>query len=169
MASQIDIISAVTKCLEKSGFLTLNTRQLNTVIEAANLILESLNEKHRPAAGSTGLSEWLRSDETGLSSRYMARVFSPASVPGERGEHGGINYPHDPDDFNRCVGLLNAVPAFREKIHLLENGHGPVWAALVPIWSELESLLEKEKPKGVAKKLYARMRSVIEPAEKASN
>ena len=143
----------------------INIRQQGAIIRAADEIMEELRRPDTQATGGCGLKVWLASDSTGLSSRYMARILATCaglgSVPEEDDLHfRGIHYPHDPSDFGRCVGLLDAVPELRPHLPELTEGHGGAWARLVAVWDELEALYREELPTGKAPRLYARMREM---------
>jgi hypothetical protein len=106
--SQISLVAEMVGLLEKKfGCKAMNAREMNTVIQAANLIVDEFAKPDVPVAKSMGLLAWLASDRVGLSSKYMAHVMSGGTL--------GAMYahPHDPSDFGRCLGLLDAVPAFR--------------------------------------------------------
>jgi len=47
------------------------------------------------------------------------------------------DYPHDPDDLNRCLLLMEAIPEVREALPKMRE-LGPVWSALVDRWDEIE-------------------------------
>lgn len=102
---------------------------------------------------------WFIYGETGISSEAMACAVS-GMMPNPKGTHFG-NHPHDPDDLNRCIKFLDAVPEARDhldKVAVLSK----TWAALVGNWSELEALLREEVPTGIgrAPKTYARMKQL---------
>lgn len=42
-------------------------------------------------------------------------------------------YPHDPDDLNRCLLLLNLIPEWAPRIREMAQ-HSQEWAALVSSW-----------------------------------
>ena len=158
--SQIELFVGISRLLEDMGVATLNQRQLNALIEAAELICKS----HIPAAKSSGIKGWLASDETGLSSCFMASILWPLAkgdtkynVPSYSNYH-----PVDPSDFGRCAGLLEAVPELRAHLATMAS-HGRYWAALIARWDEMETLYAEEKPSGRAPKLSALMRSVLDP------
>lgn len=91
--------------------------------------------------------EWIRSWDTGISSKVLWTFFTGRGVA-ERCA------PHDPDDFGRCYRLLKAFPEWRAR--LFEVGETfSEWSPLVLRWVELESLYEQELPTGGAPKLYA--------------
>ncbi len=175
--SQIELVSAILLHLEKKEKIkSVLPRQINKVIEAANIVVDAMAQEYRPATANMGISSWMGCDETGLSSKYMAHVLaSPAGVLTQRAIDAGVicnrqqqeekNFPHDPGDFGRCLGLLLAVPEMRPHIPLLADGHGQHWAALANHWDELESMYREELPSGVAPKLYARMQELFAKVE----
>lgn len=74
--------------------------------------------------------EWFGTGRVGASSRAMALCFAGVDSPEK-------SYPHDPDDLNRCLLLLDAVPEAREHLWKLRE-ISPVWNSLVSRWAELE-------------------------------
>lgn len=64
MISQIELIAAIAKHLDKNGIKHLLPRQYNAVIEAANLIIDELKKPERGISPGMGLSKWLDSDQT---------------------------------------------------------------------------------------------------------
>ena len=83
------------------------------------------------------------------------------------GPHAANNNPHDPSDFNRCVGFLNAVPEARERLEMMSD-KSPQWAGLVANWDRLEQLLREEFPTGRAPKLYREMEKILHPKRSQS-
>lgn len=79
---------------------------------------------------------WLVSNDTGLSSKYMASVLSEPRF------YATINDPWDIWDFGRCYRLLRAVPEMVENFDRLATCPAP-WPALHANWGRLESLYEK--------------------------
>lgn len=163
--SQMSLCAEIYRAIDRLGVKLVNSRQSNAVIEAANHIVDALAQEHRPATPGMGVTAWLRSDDTGLSSRYMLREIAREKIPGlpvpdERGFGHQIYYPHDPSDLWRCVRLLEAEPKLREHIGVLSVGHGSQWAALVANWNELEAMYREEFSSGQFPKLYARMQEL---------
>lgn len=74
---------------------------------------------------------WIVRGSTGLSSE---RIW--AHMTGTVTEGRTTNYPHDPDDLNRCLLLLEAVPEWKARMGEMA-AHGPVWAALAARWDEI--------------------------------
>lgn len=156
MISQIQLINAMCQAISEQGNPTLLPRQINAVIRAADDILAELRAPERVAMPGAGLQAWLTSDRTGLSSLWMAKTL--AGYWGDPSVR--YAYPHDPSDFNRCLGLLDACPELRERLPEMADT-GPEWAALVANWDELEALFLEEAPTGLCPRLYARMKEVM--------
>jgi hypothetical protein len=171
--TQIALLSEIWKILDtRFGIQILIPRHMNATITAANTIIDELAQPYRPATPGMGLDAWIQCDDRGLSSTFMARILGPEA--GFRSRDYGlvdpiqvVHYPHDPGDFGRCVGLLDAEPTLRVALPKMAE-HGQVWAALVAAWGELEGLVREEKASGtgLAPKTAQRLREVIEAAEK---
>lgn len=102
------------------------------------------------------LTEWFVNGNTGESSRTLALWLAE----GKRANR--VSYPFDPADFNRCVRLLEAVPALRANLHTLSQ-LSKEWAALYDNWSILEETLRKEMEEGfTAQETYRLMRQILE-------
>jgi len=158
--SQVSLCAAIMKAVDRLGCKSINNRQQNVIVKAADLIVAAFEIEHKPTVAGMGWQAWLASDETGLSSRFMLRTMMPGCVPGERDGFQGIQYPHDPSDFGRCVQLLDAEPKLRDRLWMLTE-HSGQWAALVGDWEHLEALYREELPSGKAPKLYARMQELL--------
>lgn len=130
--SQTDLVGLIFKWGEKRGMKMLNSRQMNVVIKAADMILDEWNNPHREAIPNSGLTNWLASDDTGMSSMFMAMALTGGHLPDNR-------HPYDAGDFGRCVRMLEAIPEIKPSMDQMAN-HGPIWAALVSVWGELEDL-----------------------------
>lgn len=50
-------------------------------------------------------------------------------------------HPHDLDDFGRCYRLLQLIPEWRFKLHIMSNVSRQ-WAKLVENWDEITKLYE---------------------------
>ena len=150
--SQIDLVVAIGKALAKLGYESSEPRHMNAIIEAANIIRREFNRESVAAVDGMGLAAWLQSDDTGLSSKWMAHICAggPSTLFG---------YPYDPGDFGRCYRFLRAVPEARDNFYKLKEC-GAVWAAFVDNWKEMELLYEEEFPTGSAPKLYRLMQSI---------
>lgn len=110
-----------------------------------------------------GLVEWLANGRRGVSSNSIVQ-----HITGLQTLRGwGPDIPHDPDDLDRCLQLLEAVPALRLNLPQMATA-SPEWAALIERWAEIEAShldevgLRWTKAQS-APKTYALMRSVIDP------
>jgi hypothetical protein len=135
MINQINLLAAICKELDKQGVKTICQRQTNAIIAAVNGMIHELERDPVMTSPNMGLQAWLTSDDTGLSSRYMASVLG--------GWECEYNHPHDLDDFGRCSRLLKAVPEFRSKLERMRT-KSPQWTALMDIWEEVEALIESK-------------------------
>ena len=84
------------------------------------------------------IQEWLAHGQVGASSKAMAAA---AGCLGEDARSSA--YPLDPDDLNRCLLLLEAVPEIRERFDAIAT-ISPTWARLIAKWDQLESSFLKE-------------------------
>jgi len=73
---------------------------------------------------------WLAAGRVGSSSKTMA--LAACGLPNDG------DYPHDPDDLNRCLLMLKAVPDVRQHFDKIE-ALGAVWARLIKRWPEIEA------------------------------
>lgn len=76
---------------------------------------------------------WFATGRVGLSSKSMACAV--AGLPQD--SSFGVCHPSDPDDLNRCLMLLEAVPEIRDNMDKVAALSG-TWAKLVERWSEVE-------------------------------
>lgn len=157
---QMQLVCDIGKLLaDKHGVGDVSARHMNAIIDAANRLCDEFNRADVIAPDGGGLAAWFGSDHVGMSSAYMARRLAPLAglvCPPHRlrDEHA---YPYDPSDFWRCLKLLDAVPALRLHIGAMSS-FGPVWAAYVENWPEMERLYSEEHQTGAAPKLYALMK-----------
>lgn len=162
--SQPELIGAILKWIDRRGIKTLSSRKMNAVIAGANTIIEAIDQPDVMASPGMGLAAWLRSDDTGLSSLYMAWTLAPLagrSVPFSEHFTNGSPWPHDPADFGRCVRLLDAVPELRPHIaELTRTVHPAPWQRIAAEWDALEALYREELPTGKGPKLYERLQQV---------
>lgn len=154
---QIELFALIAKFVDRHGGKQMIPRQVNAIIAAANLVVEAYAEPFRPAVQNMGLAAWLESDDTGMSSRFMAamlRTDEEIPVPLTK-EERAAPVPHDPEDFGRCLRLLDAVPHFRKRLDRLEAASG-AWGEIVRNWTELEEMYRR----GDGKRLLARMKEL---------
>jgi hypothetical protein len=167
--SQIELCVAIAEFLESKGVSVLNERQLNTLAKSETAICKELADANRECVPNSGLLPWLRSDSTGLSSRYMASVLSAANGTrmhcGKTCEADGTPcVPCDPSDFGRCIGLLDSCPPLRQHLPKLAEGHGPIWKELAERWDELEALYREDFPTGESARLYRIIQAIRDKA-----
>lgn len=79
-----------------------------------------------------GLTAWLLSEHVGLSSKMLAAVLS-------KNIFFEYAHPYDLDDFSRCEWLLQAEPALRENLHLMNRF--PKWHPFIKNWEKLAAIL----------------------------
>ncbi len=101
-------------------------------------------------------ARWAASGNTGASSQAMLGVMV-GKPPKSR-----FCYPHDDGDLGRCIGLLEAVPEYRDRLPEM-RAIGPEWAALVDAWDELEVLYRADDGR-----LYKRMKQILDPIERTN-
>lgn len=78
---------------------------------------------------------WIATGRVGASSKAMA--MTACGLPSER------DYPLDPDDLNRCLLLLQAVPEVRDHFDKIA-ALSPVWGRLIERWAEIEASFLEE-------------------------
>ena len=103
-------------------------------------------------------SEWMRGDDTGISSKTIWRVMMEARTLSDSND-----VPHDPDDFGRCHRLLERFPKWRARLGEVAAIF-PAWAPLVREWNALTVLYLHERPGGACPLLYARMQTLLAQA-----
>jgi len=80
----------------------------------------------------TKILQWLATGETGVSSRAIA-----FQMCGIEKENLFYTYPFDPDDFKRCLKLINLIPEIRPRLDEMR----PIsieWDAIIEHWREVE-------------------------------
>jgi hypothetical protein len=141
LINQMELVSAIWKELARQHpGIQLIPRQMNTTIDAATKIVEEYGRPAVMATPNMGLVRWLASDDTGMSSRFMAvTMFSDQPHSTE------YRYPLDADDFGRCYRMIKAVgePTIEQWQKLA--GTGPEWRRLVADWHVLAHLFEEKK------------------------
>lgn len=152
--NQFDLVTGFLKVIGKQQ-KCVKPRVINTVIECANKIISEIERPDIVATPGMGLSAWLKCDDTGLSSRFMAHVLS-GGPPAEN------RHPLDADDFGRCYRFLRAVCApgsGKEKVAGMASC-SLQWHALVGVWADLEQIYET----GEFEKLSKAIEKVLEEA-----
>lgn len=100
---------------------------------------------------------WLDHGERGVSSKTIFSVLSGNEIlPRPQWCH-----PCDPDDFRRCHRLLETVPEWRNKLHLMKDVSTP-WSNLVDNWGKLTDMLKDLMSGKKSPDMYNLMQSLIE-------
>jgi len=171
----------------------LNQRQLDAIVPVMNALMqgrvsqkkfegacvEALEKAGCPLGYDTTMpgaavsiedraNRWIVDGRVGMSSRAIWSHMMGA--PGK-----GMSYPHDPDDLNRCLLLLDLIPEWKTRMPEMAQ-HSPQWAGLVGCWDEIvrcflgEVGLDWEKGHDLrASKTYALMRKAIGSATQPLN
>ena len=138
--SQMALVSGIMDFMKNNyPNVDVNTRHYNAIISAANTLTDVLNTPHEPAKENTGLETWLRSDEVGMSSKFLAFKLSGNSLA-----MTGYEHPYDPSDFERCRKMFKAVPELKDKLNLIAS-ESAVWAGLVQDWELICQLIDDDK------------------------
>ncbi|MFV9079390.1 hypothetical protein ABQ397_24215 [Serratia fonticola] len=152
--NQINLLAAITAEIDRQHPGTgVEARRFNVIIKAANDICAEFAKPVVKASPGMGIAAWLASDDTGLSSKFMASVLT--------GEFKAENhYPRDPADFGRCLRLVNAVPGLAEKIGDMSQ-HGKHWAVVAAHWDEWVAVYRLKD----SERLYRLMQDCYEAGE----
>jgi hypothetical protein len=143
--SQMVLFTGILELLDSMGVNEGDPALLNIVANAATNIVKECARERVMASDGMGLSRWLCSDDTGLSSRFMAAVLSGAPLPEN-------HYPGDCWDFGRCVRLLRAAPELRANLGRMAN-EGPIWAKILSHWELLEGMYDAKDYQGICSTL----------------
>lgn len=113
-----------------------------------------------------GLVEWLGNGSRGISSNSIVEHLTGINCTGD----WGMDHPHDPDDLDRCLRLLEAVPSLRNQLPRMSTA-SKEWAGLIMRWSEIEASHLEEVGLGWTKasrapKTYELMRAAIAASAK---
>ncbi len=118
----MSLVTAILKEIESQvpHAPMLPPRVVNQICRCADKIVAEAAVDFRGAKEGIGLDAWLKSDDTGMSSRFMAYVCYGAPPV-------ALNYPHDGDDFGRCRLLIIACGRPSEE-GINELNKYPEWA-----------------------------------------
>src|SRR5690606_2782385 len=105
----------------------------------------------------TKVLSWIATGRVGASSKAMA--MAACGLPSDG------SYPHDPDDLNRCLLMLEAVPEERARFDKIA-ALSVVWSRLIARWSEIEAAFLDEAGRNWSKarsapRTYQLMKEVI--------
>jgi hypothetical protein len=132
-------------------------RQMNAIIQAANLVVEAFKIEERKSVPEMGVALWRQTDDTGMSSKFMASILFPQCGGGDP-----YAYPHDADDFGRCVRMLKAARQTDwlgrpEDRYARLSDSGREWKWLVSNWERLVAIYEAD-PSGQT--LYSELKKI---------
>ena len=102
-------------------------------------------------------AQWVVGRDTGLSSMCLWAVMMGVKP-------GDISHPRDGADLGRCARLLAAVPEWRPRLPEMATV-SEYWAALVPEWERLSTILAKELAGGAKGSTYKAMRALFDPID----
>lgn len=136
--NQMELVSAIMREVDRQHrerhgkTMTVAHRHINVIVAAANTIVDSLNIPFQPSIPDEGLDAWLRSDDTGQSSLWMAGVMF--------GYAGGAHYayPHDNADVCRCIRMAHSTRPSSDAFSKLA-ATGEEWRRIVQLWPQFES------------------------------
>lgn len=115
-----------------------------------------VNDAAAEAYPNDNVMAWLHSTGMGTSSLVMvSRLGTPeqrALAMARLGDFEERTHPRDVADLGRCLGLLRAAPAWRDRLGEL-SGLSRSWAALVGVWGELQVLDEARDFAGVNQRM----------------
>lgn len=105
---------------------------------------------------------WLATEDTGLSSTLILTNILSQGSTGSIDSHETKFHPRDPADLKRCITLLEHVPEFKSKLHIMKDV-SPQWSALIDNWDQLELSLKSEIKidKSRAPNTYKLMKSIL--------
>lgn len=148
---QIQLVAAIAKEIDRQHpGAGVESRCFNTIILAANNICQEFAKPVVKASEGMGLADWLASDDTGMSSLFMASKLTGMF-------EAEYAYPHDPADFGRCLRLVEAVPELESKIRDMSQ-HGKEWAVVAANWHEWAEVYRADD----GKRLYRLMQLCYE-------
>ncbi|EJG0621851.1 hypothetical protein [Vibrio parahaemolyticus] len=137
---QMSLVNAINKELSRQcPDMPFCPSIFNTAIKAAKLVVEECAREPVKVREGMSISEWFECDDTGTSSKYMAYVIDGGTT---RLPIQGYSYPHDADDFGRCLRMVRAL-GFEKKVFLmLTTGHE--WREIASHWDELVAHYDNE-------------------------
>jgi hypothetical protein len=86
-------------------------------------------------------AEWIRGDDTGISSKQIWKVMTGQFLHDESPYDYGRT-PSDPSDLGRCQRLLTFIPEWRLRLGEVARAY-PTWAPLVREWDRLVELYDR--------------------------
>ncbi|MEZ8292414.1 hypothetical protein AB6D11_01025 [Vibrio splendidus] len=142
--SQIQLISAITKEMKSQNpDINIDLPMYNVILSAANLVCDESARERVYATMPMTRQEWLESDDTGLSSKFLCGV-----ITGPEGLlHSDGPLPCDFADLGRCVRMVRALGG-HEYLHRLSQCE-PGWVRIGEHWSIIEAWYDERKAEAV--------------------
>jgi hypothetical protein len=135
----------------------LNQRQLDAIVPVMNQLMqgkvsqkgfEAACVKALDAAGcSLGYDTGLPGSESSIADRAQAWLLNGRVGMSAKAIYCHMtgntdkdrwNHPHDPDDLNRCLILLDLIPEWRPRMLEMKD-RSPAWAGLAEKWDEISA------------------------------
>lgn len=139
--NQMSLVNAINEELSRQcPGLPFCPSIFNTVINAANLVVEECARKPVKATSGMTIAQWFNCDDTGESSKYMASVLDAGST---RLPIQTYAFPYDIDDFGRCLRMVEATGS-EDKVYLM-LGTGKEWRFIATIWERMAALYKAGK------------------------
>ncbi len=135
----VNDLVALTEMWSKRG-LKMMSLSLASVLGATLVVVkdDAAERAWRESIGATEKNpDWLRSGDTGTSSKTIYSVLSGISCL----DQYGPSVPHDGDDFGRCYRLLKRFPDWRNRMGEVAAKY-PEWAPLVREWDKITVMYE---------------------------
>lgn len=126
----------------------------------ASLVFTSKEDGAKWLAELASSGDWLKSGDTGASSRTIYSVMTGKPCLGRE----GAERPIDPDDFGRCHLLLQLHPEWVARLPEVAAKY-PAWGPLVREWARMTAIYERDLQTGASTELYDLMRELREEAQ----
>lgn len=141
--SQPGLVAAIMTVLgEESPHGGADVALMNKVIEAANMICDECARERVYADKPMTPQEWLASDDTGQSSKYMLSVLAGIGFPEDKGPT-----PRDASDFGRCLRMVR-VCGFENDVSKMRE-HGDAWQRIADNWAQLVSWYDADNGRDI--------------------
>jgi|TARA_B110000211_G_scaffold207660_1_gene243635 hypothetical protein len=134
---QMELVTAISNELSRQvPDLPFDVGVYNTIITAANLVIDECKRERVLANKPMTPTEWLASDDVGMSSRYLLSLLTDEAL--FKAEYA---VPHDADDLGRCIRMVE-VCHLQESLQKLEKQEckwkeiGERWWDLVELYTD---------------------------------
>lgn len=135
---QMELISAISNELSRQHpDLPFDVGVYNSIISAANLVIDECKRERVIANKPMTPTEWLASDDVGMSSRYLLSLLTDEVL--FKAEYA---IPHDADDLGRCIRMVE-VCNMHDSIQKLGKQEGK-WKEIGKSWAYLNKLYSEK-------------------------